>query len=94
VNVSKWKYKALQIRHCTEEERKRWTDKALANGYHTMSSYVRDLLKDYHDIGLEDEIGDVHLAISSYDPNLILCNEPNKRSRYVRYFINQKTKGK
>lgn len=92
--MNKWNYKRLQIRHCTEEERDRWTKKALENGFHTMSSYVRDLLKDYQDIGSEKDIGDIHLAISSYDPALILCNEPKKRSRYVRYFINQKTKGK
>jgi hypothetical protein len=91
--MNKWKYKNLQIRHCTDEEREKWTKKALSNGYHTLSSYVRDLLKNYEDIGYENDAGDVHLAISSFDPDLILCNEPKKRSRYVRYFINQKIKG-
>lgn len=90
--MSRWTYKYLQLKNCTEDERKKWKSKGESLGYRTLSSYVKELLKNYQDLGLEDNTGETHICISGIDGKSIDVKEPKKRSRYIRYFINQKIK--
>jgi hypothetical protein len=92
--MSKWTYNRLQITGCTEDERIQWTERALERGYRTLSSFLRDLLEKFEDLGQEDIGGSVNVVVCSFNDKKIDVPILKRRSRHIRKFINEKTKGR
>ena len=89
--MAKFKYSILQILGCTEEEKKAWEKKSLSLGHHTLSAYLRDILKDFKHEGLEGEIGLEKVLVSSCDFKYDF-GEWGLKSKSIRYFINREVK--
>lgn len=89
----RFKYDTLQITGVDEDEKAEWRAKAYKLGYHTLTDYLKEILTDYKEMGYESKCGFERVVISSFSAKDIECSDLKKRSRAVRYFINQKTKG-
>ena len=86
-----FKYPMYYVNECTEEERKSWTEAALAAGFRTRNAFVFSLLEKFEDLGVEPVTGSFKIQLSSM-PEGLVQDIKKPVSRRIRRFINAKIK--
>ena len=89
--MGRFTYDILNVTGVTKDEKAIWYEYAMAKGYHTLSKCLNDMLKEFKDIGLEEDVGVEIVPICSFDAVLNL-KQPKRKSRAIRKYVNNRIK--